>query len=116
MSAVKWERLRRREDIRRVYSARRMAHGRLMSVHLGDGEPGKPSRFAVVAGRDVGKAVRRNRAKRRLRALLGEDPTADGFDAVVVAREALLAAPFEQARRELSGLLEKASRGPRVPR
>jgi ribonuclease P protein component len=50
---------------------------------------------AVVAGRPVGNAVRRNRAKRRLREALRQVPIRDGRDYVVIASAAVVRAPFE---------------------
>jgi ribonuclease P protein component len=50
---------------------------------------------AVVAGRPVGNAVRRNRAKRRLREALRRVPMRDGRDYVVIASAAVVRAPFE---------------------
>ncbi len=48
------------------------------------GAPGTPL-VGVVAGKRVGNAVRRNRAKRRLRAALREAPLRSGWQYVVIA-------------------------------
>ena len=63
-------------------------------VFATDGEPGVP-RVALVAGRSVGNAVRRNRAKRRLREALRLVAVPPGRDFVVVATPAVVDAPFE---------------------
>lgn len=53
------------------------------------------ARVAFVAGRSVGNAVRRNRAKRRLREALRRVGAAPGRDYVVVATAAVANTPFE---------------------
>lgn len=63
-------------------------------VFAADGEPGTP-RVAFVAGRSVGGAVRRNRAKRRLREALRLVDLPAGRDYVVVATAAVADEPFE---------------------
>lgn len=72
------------------------------------------SRFAVTAGRSVGKAVDRNRAKRLLRAAL-QEVIADlqpGYQAVLIARKSLLEADFQDISLALRSLLQKAGIGP----
>jgi ribonuclease P protein component len=63
---AKPEILRRPEDFQRLRTRGHAARSR--SVVVVHSENGRPQfRYAVVAGRKVGKAVRRNRAKRVLR-------------------------------------------------
>jgi ribonuclease P protein component len=59
------------------------------------GVPGPP-RVAVVAGRKVGSAVLRNRAKRRLREVMAGAPIRRGHDYIVVASGAVLDARFAE--------------------
>jgi ribonuclease P protein component len=70
-----------------------------------DGHP----RVAVVAGRAVGNAVRRNRAKRRLRAAARE-VRLPAVDLVVDARPAAVDAPFEVLPSDLEQLAARALR------
>ncbi|MCE2526213.1 MAG: ribonuclease P protein component [Actinomycetia bacterium] len=58
--------------------------------------PGHPDevRVGLVASRRVGKAVVRNRVKRRLRAALMEIDPASGRDYVIVAGRQVAEAPF----------------------
>jgi len=91
-------------DIRAVYAARSGVHGLGMSVHAHARADGGPGRAAVVAGRRVGGAVQRNRAKRRLRAVLRAEGLPDGFDIVVVAKSGAVVAPYPLLLREYARL------------
>lgn len=102
--------LRHARDIRAVFASGLVAHGRSMVVHTRQRAAGEGARWTVVAGRKVGGAVQRNRAKRRLRAILASSSLPDGFDLVVVARSTALVAPFDEMRMELESLLERARR------
>ena len=53
-------------------------------------------RVAVTAGRDVGGAVDRNRAKRRMREAVALAPIRHGRAYVLVATPAVVKAPFEE--------------------
>jgi len=74
-------------------------------VLLSDGSPGPPQ-VAFVAGKKVGNAVRRNRAKRRLRAAMERIHLRDGTACVVIARAGADEAPFDR----LVDWLAKATR------
>jgi len=65
-----------------------------ITIFAAAGEPGL-SRVAFVAGRAAGSAVRRNRAKRRLREALRRIPLRAGRDYVVTAAGSVVDAPFE---------------------
>ncbi len=71
----------------------------------------QPTRIGIVAGRQFNTHVRRNRAKRRLRAasraLLTQLPP--GYDLVLVAHTAVLNAPFESIQRQLADALSQLS-------
>lgn len=68
------------------------------------------SRFGVVAGKVIGKAVQRNRAKRLLRAAVRAhcNVLSPGWDVVLIARRSMLQANFEQTQKALEVLLYKA--------
>jgi ribonuclease P protein component len=94
--------------IRAVRAARQRAASANMVVHALSrrDEDGRP-RVAIVAGRAVGNAVRRNRAKRRLRAAV-QQVRLPPVDLVVDARPATVAAPFERLPADLERLTIKA--------
>lgn len=80
-----------------------------MVVHLRQRDDGGKGRATVVAGRKLGSATRRNRAKRRLRAALREIGVPAACDVVVVARTDALTAPFPRLVGELDELLARAA-------
>ena len=100
------ERLTRRADYLRCSKAPWKAQRTLVLQALDRGDDAPP-RLGITASRKVGNAVRRNRAKRRLRALAREHlaPSArTGFDYVLVARPATVHASWS----DLQGDLGKA--------
>jgi ribonuclease P protein component len=101
-------RLRLPADIRAVFAARSVAHGPSVVVHAARRDDGAPARWTVVAGRKVGDAVDRNRAKRRLREALHSLALPTGVDLVVVARPAARTVPYAALQEELTRLVEKA--------
>jgi ribonuclease P protein component len=68
------------------------------------------SRFGIVAGKALGGAVQRNRAKRRLRAAIHafRHELQPGHDVILIARPALLKAPWADVRAAIGRLLEHA--------
>jgi ribonuclease P protein component len=69
-----------------------------------------PGSTAFVAGRRIGGAVLRNRARRILRAAWRElaDEVEDGYDGVVVARAAIVGARTQELVAEVAELLSRA--------
>jgi len=68
------------------------------------------SRFAVVAGRSLGKAVQRNRAKRLLREALRPllPSIAPGWDVIFITRRPMDTATFQATQGALQTLLDRA--------
>lgn len=68
------------------------------------------SRFAFAAGRSVGGAVVRNRAKRLLRESVRQHlmEIAGGSDCLLIARSAMVGAPFAEVETAVLGLLQRA--------
>ena len=67
-------------------------------------------RIGVAAGRTVGTAVSRNRAKRLLREAIRPliPNLALGFDLILIARPGLVSATLEETRQALLALLQRA--------
>lgn len=88
-----WCPLRGRSDFRRVFrdGSRNRSGG--ITIVRAAGLPGS-TRVGVVAGRKVGNAVQRNRAKRRLREALRRVRLEPGVDYVVIAGPAVARAAW----------------------
>ncbi|WP_395019757.1 ribonuclease P protein component [Dongia sp.] len=67
-------------------------------------------RIGFTASRKVGNAVKRNRARRRLKALAAEmipHGANPGLDLVLIARPATVDRPFDELRRDLQQSLNR---------
>lgn len=99
--------LTRNADFQRVYDGGRSWAGREVVIRaLPSGLNITRCGFAV--GRRIGKAVIRNRAKRRLREILRHSPLPVGWDIVVIARGPAAQADFQTLKRTVGDLLAKA--------
>ncbi|HHT28458.1 MAG TPA: ribonuclease P protein component [Firmicutes bacterium] len=90
------ERLAKSRDFHLCYSQGRVSKGRYIVAHVRpNGMP--QSRVGFSVSKKLGKAVYRNRVKRRLRAIVAHlsHQMADGFDVVISARVAAADAPFQ---------------------
>lgn len=101
------ERLRRSAEVRAVLSHGLATHGAHAVLRCRRREDDGPSRWTVSAGRRVGPAVRRNRAKRRLRAVLRELPLVEGADLVVIARASAVDCEFDELRDDVHALVAR---------
>ena len=76
------------------------------------------SRFGVAAGRSIGNAVKRNRAKRRIREVIYPRITRilDGWDIVLLARNAINRATHAELKTAVDELILRAelSKDPHV--
>lgn len=103
-------RLTRTEDFKRVrQSGKSYAHP-LVVLLAQESETPHPIHVGVAAGKAVGSAVQRNRAKRILREairpLLKSLPA--NWDVALIARPALASATLEETRAALIHLLRRA--------
>ena len=102
-------RLTRSEDFKRVRrSGKSYAHPLVVLIVKKSDQP--HVRVGVAAGRTVGTAVTRNRAKRLLReAMRTMIPNiATNLDLILIARAGLAAASLEDTRQALQNLLQRA--------
>jgi ribonuclease P protein component len=102
-------RLTRSEDFQKVRrSGKSYAHPLLVLVVRAN--DGREVRVGIAAGRAVGSAVKRNRAKRLLRAAMQffVDSLPGGWDLVLIARPPLTSSTFLEVRSALQGLLGRA--------
>ena len=102
-------RLTRSNDFKRVrYSGKSYAHPLVVLFVLACEAEGV--RVGLAAGRTVGNAVRRNRAKRLIRAAMQNlyPKIIPGFDLVLIARQSLPSATLTQTQEALFTLLSRA--------
>jgi ribonuclease P protein component len=66
------------------------------------------NRFGFLAGKRIGKAVVRNRVKRRLREVVRLAPMKDGWDIILIARKGTSEASYHQLKRAAEDLLKRA--------
>ncbi|MBJ80210.1 MAG: ribonuclease P protein component [Myxococcales bacterium] len=103
------ETLKRRHDFLRVAAAKNSRALRGLVLQASPNNNSEDIRVGYTASRRVGNAVTRNRARRRLRAAVGEVMplhAARGFDYVVIARVATVARPFVALRGDLESALK----------
>jgi len=102
-------RLRKRHEFERAYQQGRRVRMTTFTMYAYPRRDDQPTRIGIVAGRRFDTHVRRNRARRRLRAachaLLPQLP--GGYDLVLVAHPSALDAPFGKIRRELATALQQ---------
>lgn len=103
------ERLAKSRDFSMCYSQGRVFKGRYIVAHVRpNGTP--QSRVGFSVSKKLGKAVYRNRVKRRLRAIIAHvsHQMADGFDVVIAARVAAANAPFQVLTDGVCDVLSRA--------
>jgi ribonuclease P protein component len=110
-------RLKRRSEFLRVARARRKWSAPGLILQAGPSEAEAPNaapvaamRVGFTASKKVGGAVKRNRAKRRLRAIAQQilpGAAMPGFDYVLIARAATLTRPADRLSADLETALKK---------
>jgi ribonuclease P protein component len=104
-------RLTRSTDVQRVRrSGKSYAHPLVVLYAARSDDNECVVRVAASAGLAVGNAVKRNRAKRLLRAVMNDllPQTVPGSDLLLIARPALSGSDFQQTRKALLSLLKRA--------
>ena len=102
-------RLTRSQDFKRVrQSGKSYAHPLIVLVAQANGE--MKIRVGVAAGRTVGSAVKRNRAKRLMREAMRPllPSLASGWDLILIARPALVSSTLTDIRQALINVLRRA--------
>jgi ribonuclease P protein component len=98
----------RTAGIQRVFRDGKPVHGKRVVLFLAPGS----GEFALVAGKKIGGAVQRNRARRVLRAALREvaPQGLKEHDVVLVAREGIRGARTQDLITEMTELLGRGGR------
>jgi len=104
---ARYERLRRSRDLDRVFQQGMWRRAEGVSAGAFPRDDDGPARVAFIAGRAVGTAVRRNRARRRLREALRTMPVVlrPGKDVVLAARHDTPELPFVELQAAVGRLL-----------
>ncbi|MFQ5879898.1 MAG: ribonuclease P protein component [Dehalococcoidia bacterium] len=101
-------RLRGRRNFLTVYNqGRTWANELLVLKALANGLP--HNRYAFAVGRRLGKAVVRNRLRRRLREGVRSLTLAGGWDVIVVARRPAVVADYHRLQAAAASVLQRAS-------
>lgn len=102
--------LRSSTAIRDVFAARCVAGGQHVTAHILLRPDSAPSRVTVVAGRGVGSAVVRNRAKRRVRECLRQAGLPPGVDVVISSQSSAATVPLTELCAEVGEVLRRGVR------
>ncbi len=101
------QRLRARADFATVYRRGRVLSNRYLALRVLPNQ--RPlTRFGFATGKALGKAVVRNRLKRRLREAARALPVTPGWDVVVIGRRPSVEANYRTLAESLAGLLQRA--------
>ncbi len=102
-------RLRRSAEITAVRKSGQRWHHPLATLYVLANQQ-DTSRFAFVAGRRVGNAVKRNRSKRILREAIRHflPHIAPGWDCLIIARDSTAQASYQDALAATHQLLQRA--------
>jgi len=101
------QRLAKAKEFASVYRKGRAFADKLLVLRLTDNGLAR-NRYGFVVGRGVGKAVMRNRVRRRLREAVRSQGPAGSWDMVIIARRPAAEADYHWLRRSLGRLLERA--------
>lgn len=93
---------------RRLYSKGKSAVSSTLAVYVRPNHHAG-NRLGITVGTKLGKAVRRNKVRRRIREAyrIHENRMAPGYDIVAVARVRAVHAPYAEVERDLLRLLDK---------
>ena len=100
------ERVRRRKDYQAIYEHGTRLSGSLMTVFVWRNTIGL-ARLGIAATRKIGSAVRRNRAKRRVRDLYRCHKIVGGIDVVVIPRREFIDAPLARIEADFLAILKR---------
>lgn len=64
------------------------------------------NRFGISVSKKVGKAVIRNKIKRRIKDIISKNSIKNGYDYVIIIRKAILDLNYENMKKELLNLIK----------
>ena len=104
-------RLRRHSDYQRVYSSSRKQFSASMTYFFALRADESPARVGLTAGRGMGKAVERNRIKRRMREAVRKHVSElpPGVDVVLHPRKSVMTMEFAVLDREVKAVFARVA-------
>ena len=102
-------RLKKNKEFQRVYQCKKSFIGRYLVLYLKKNDLNY-SRFGFVVSKKVGKAVERNKIKRRLKEIcrLNFDRFKTGYDLIFIARIKIKGIGYQLVEQEIEKLCGKA--------
>ncbi|ADI03120.1 MAG TPA: ribonuclease P protein component [Syntrophothermus lipocalidus] len=103
------QRLRKRKDFEKVYSKGKKVFGRYLILYVGENAAGK-NRYGIVASKKVGKAVIRNKSRRRVREVARtlDSKLRQGYDVIVIVKPLCREADFASVKSDYERLLKRS--------
>ena len=101
------EGLKKANEFKRVFSQGNRRYGRYVILYLLSGDQ-ENNRVGFIVKKSIGKAVQRNKIKRRLREIwrLKGKEIITGSDIIILAKKEILEASFAEIEQEVVRLLE----------
>ena len=103
----RWQRLKDKKRFQDIFSVGRTWPGKLV-VLKGLPNDLEYNRYGFAVGKRLGKAVLRNRIKRRLRECALQIPLRTGWDLVFVARQSVATVDYQALKCGIRELVNKA--------
>ncbi len=103
-------RLRQQEDFKSVFRGGKTYQGSSLSLRVRQVDRPFPRFGLIVSSAVAKKAIVRNRFRRQLSEIVGHHlgETNSGFDAILIAKPALVKKTFGEIKQEVISLFEKA--------
>lgn len=92
-----------------IYKTGRRIQGKHIIIFIRDNDEAF-NRFGIVASKKVGNAVKRNRAKRQIRAVISKNSNIlnNGFDIIIIARASIKGMSFALIERDFLYIMKRA--------
>lgn len=102
-------RIRKSKDYQHTYRNGLKIPGKYLIAYISANDMSK-NRFGIVASKKVGNAVKRNKVKRRLRAIARESQgqIRQGYDIIIIARHSMVEADYNRIEKDFYTVMKKA--------